>query len=322
MKILVAGGAGYIGSQMVRELLNGKYECIIFDNLSTGYERLIPEQATFIKGDLLSKQDLTKAFRGHKFDAVMHFAAYSIVSESVTFPLKYYENNVSACINLLNTMIENSVTKFIFSSTAAVYGEPERVPIKEDDRTCPTNPYGTSKLMIENILKDTSSSHELSYTSLRYFNAAGAYPSGKAGELHDPETHLIPNILKVASGKKEEVTIYGNDYPTPDGTCVRDFIHVQDLCRAHLLALKALFSGMRSDVYNLGNGNGYSVMEVVQMAERVTGKKINFIMGNKRPGDPARLVASSDKAKSVLGWSAQESLETIIKTAWEWEQNS
>jgi len=275
--ILVIGGAGYIGSHMVGALLDEKHNPIVFDNLSTGHKEFVPEGAIFIQGDLRNIQDVNKALERYSVsvDAVMHFAASSIVSESMCNPLKYYENNVSACINLLKVMVENKVKKFIFSSTAAVYGEPENVPIKEEDKTNPTNPYGRSKLMIENMLKDIAQAHDFSYISLRYFNAAGAHPFGKIGEMHDPETHLIPNILKVAKGVKDGLTIFGDKYPTPDGTCIRDYIHVQDLCKAHLLALKALNNGIKNEIFNLGNGDGFSVREVVNTAEKITGRQIN-----------------------------------------------
>lgn len=322
MRVLVIGGAGYIGSHMVRALLEEKHDVIVFDNLSTGYREFIPEGAPFIKGDLRNGADIRGAFEEHTIDAVMHFAAASLVPESMSNPLKYYDNNVLACINLLKAMVEKKVKKCIFSSTAAVYGEPENIPIKENDKTCPANPYGMSKLMIENILKDASRAHDVSYIALRYFNAAGAHPSGETGEKHVPETHLIPNILKTAKGEKSEVMIFGDDYQTPDGTCIRDFIHVQDLCRAHLLALKALKEGMKSDVFNLGSGSGYSVKEVVRAAEVVTGRKINVKTAPRRPGDPARLVAGAERAQKVLGWRPELDLNEIIRSAWAWECRS
>ncbi|HHT9138486.1 MAG TPA: UDP-glucose 4-epimerase GalE, partial [Candidatus Wunengus sp. YC60] len=281
-----------------------------------------PEGVSFINGDLRNESDIQKVFKEYRIDAVMHFAASSLVPESMSNPLKYYDNNVLACINLLKAMLENKVTKFIFSSTAAVYGEPENIPIKEEDKTRPTNTYGRSKLMIENILRDISHAHDFSYIALRYFNAAGAHPSGKIGEKHNPETHLIPNILKAAKGEKSELMIFGNDYPTPDGTCIRDFIHVQDLCHAHLLALKALKDGMKSDIFNLGSGSGYSVKEVVQTVEEVTGKKINAKIGPRRAGDPAKLVASAEKAQMVLGWKPKANLDEIIRSAWAWESKN
>lgn len=320
MKILVVGGAGYIGSHMVRMLLDDKFDTMVFDNLSTGHNEFVPQEATFVKGDLRDESDIQNVFKKYTVDAVMHFAASSIVPESVSNPMKYYENNVVACANLLKAMLENNVTQFIFSSTAAVYGEPKIIPIKETDETCPANPYGRSKLMIENMLKDVSRAHDFSYVSLRYFNAAGAHPSGQIGEMHNPETHLIPNILKVAKGEKNELTIFGADYPTPDGTCVRDFIHVQDLCNAHLLALNALKKKLKSSICNLGNGNGFSVKEVIAMAEKITGEKIRVQIGTRRIGDPAKLVASSTKAQNDLGWRPKLDLHEIIKSAWAWEK--
>lgn len=305
---------------MVRALLDEKHNPIVFDNLSTGHKGFVPEGAIFIQGDLRNVQEVNNAFGRYSVDGVMHFAASSVVPESMRNPLKYYENNVSACINLLKVMLENKVKQFIFSSTAAVYGEPENVPIKEEYKTNPTNPYGGSKLMIEKILKDIAKSHDFSYISLRYFNAAGAHPSGELGEMHDPETHLIPNILKVAKGAKDELTIFGDDYPTPDGTCIRDYIHVQDLCKAHLLALEALNNSVKNEIFNLGNGDGFSVREVVNTAEKVTGRKINVKVGPRRPGDPVKLVASAERAKDVLGWNPSTNLEEIVRTAWEWEK--
>lgn len=322
MNILVIGGAGYIGSHMVRTLLEEKYDTVVFDNLSTGYREFVPEGIPFFKGDLRNESDIQRVFMEYSIDAVMHFAASSIVPESMSNPLKYYHNNVLACINLLKVMMESKVTKFIFSSTAAVYGEPENIPIKEEDKTCPTNTYGRSKLMIENILGDISCAHDFSYIALRYFNAAGAHPSGEIGERHNPETHLIPNILKVARGEKEELTIFGNDYPTPDGGCIRDFIHVQDLSYAHLLALKALKDGIKSDVFNLGSGSGYSVKEVAKIAGKITGKDIKVKIGPRRIGDPAVLVASAEKAQRVLGWKPGIDLNEIISSAWAWQSKN
>ncbi|MBI2471507.1 MAG: UDP-glucose 4-epimerase GalE [Planctomycetes bacterium] len=322
MRVLVVGGAGYIGSHMVRALLEEKYDTVVFDNLSTGYREFVPERVPFIRGDLRNVPDIQGVFRDHSIDAVMHFAASSIVPESMSDPLKYYHNNVLACINLLKVMMENKVAKFIFSSTAAVYGEPENIPIKEEDKTCPTNTYGRSKLMIENILSDISRAYDFSYIALRYFNAAGAHPAGEIGEKHNPETHLIPNILKTARGEKSELMIFGDDYPTPDGTCIRDFIHVQDLCHAHLLALKALKDGKKNDIFNLGSGSGYSVKEVVRTVEEVTGKKIKVKIVPRRAGDPAKLVAGAEMAKKILGWKPNANLEEIIGTAWVWECKS
>lgn len=317
--ILVAGGAGYVGSHMVRMLKDNGYNPVVFDNLSTGHQEFVPKDVVFVKGDLRKPGKMEKLLKSCRISAVMHFAASSLVGESMKDPLKYYENNVLACIGIIKAMIKYKAKKLIFSSSAAVYGEPERVPIKEEDETRPTNPYGRSKLMIEKILKDSSEAYDLSYISLRYFNASGAHSSGEIGELHDPETHLIPNILKAAKGENKELTIFGNNYPTPDGSCVRDYVHVQDLCSAHLLALKALEKGMKRGIFNLGNGNGYSVKEIVKSAEMVTGKKIKVKIGPRRAGDPARLVASPEKAVKVLGWKRKYNLHDIIGSAWGWE---
>lgn len=318
---LVIGGAGYIGSHMVRALLdNSPFEPVVFDNLSTGHREFVPKDVRFIKGDLRSEADIRAAFGQLRVDTVLHFAASSLVGESVQNPLKYYENNVAACVNLLKAMTESGVGKFIFSSTAAVYGEPERVPIEESDRTKPTNPYGQSKLTIENMLRDVSHSTGLRFVALRYFNACGAHNSAMIGERHDPETHLIPNILKAVAGGRE-LTIFGTDYDTPDGTCVRDYVHVTDLCRAHLLAADYLDRGGESDVFNLGHGSGFSVNEVIEAARRVTGSPIPLVIGVRRPGDPARLIASSAKASRILGWSPQIGLEEIVRSAWAWEQS-
>ena len=319
-KILVVGGAGYIGSHMVKDLLSRGYDVITLDNLSTGHRDLLPG-GTFVEGDLGDREVLNRIFKNHKISAVMHFAAFSLVGESVEDPLKYYRNNLSATTTLLSAMIQYRVKRFIFSSTAAVYGEPEQIPITEKHPCNPTNPYGTSKIAIEKMLQDCDSAYGLKYISLRYFNASGADESGMIGERHSRETHLIPLVLKVAVGERENISIYGTDYPTQDGTCIRDYIHVSDLTQAHLLALKALLSDKQSAVYNLGNNQGYSVREVIELAEKVTGKQIPILEADRRPGDPARLIASSEKIKSSLGWRPKyENLETIIKTAWVWHQ--
>jgi UDP-glucose 4-epimerase len=318
-KILVTGGAGYIGSSVVRTLLEHGHRPVVFDNLSTGHKGFVPKGAPFVKGDLRNYQEVRSVFKKHRVDSVMHFASMALVGESVSNPLKYYENNVSACVLLLQAMQEAKVKKFIFSSSCATFGEPKRIPIKEDDPQAPTNPYGLSKLMIESILRDQAKATDLRYICLRYFNACGAHLSGEIGEAHDPETHLVPNILKVLTGEKKALEIYGDDYDTPDGTCVRDYIHIEDLASAHLLALEALTKGMKSEVFNLGNGNGYSVKEIVAAAEKVTGKKVRVKIAPRRPGDPAKLVASAAKAKKVLGWEPKFGLTEIIQTAWKWE---
>jgi UDP-glucose 4-epimerase len=320
-KILVVGGAGYIGSHMVKDLLDAGHDVITLDDLSTGHRDLLPG-GTFVEGDLGDKDILNQLFSTHNISAVMHFAAFSLVGESVENPLKYYRNNLAATTVLLSEMVRHRVKRFIFSSTAAVYGEPLEIPITENHPSNPTNPYGATKIAVERMLHDCDLSYGLKYISLRYFNASGADESGTIGERHTQETHLIPLILKVATGEREDVRIFGTDYPTPDGTCIRDYIHVSDLTRAHLLALQELLSGGKSAVYNLGNNQGYSVREVVELAKKVTGKKIPVIEADRRPGDPAILVASSEKIKASLGWKPKfENLETIIKTAWVWHQN-
>jgi UDP-glucose 4-epimerase len=319
-KILVVGGAGYIGSHMVKDLLGTGYGVITLDDLSTGHRELVTG-GEFIEGGLGDRVLLDNLFSSHTISAVMHFAAFSLVGESVENPLKYYRNNMAATAELLDSMIRHDVKRFIFSSTAAVYGEPVDIPITEEHPCNPTNPYGASKIAVERMLKDCDSAYGLKYISLRYFNASGADESGNIGERHHNETHLIPLILEVATGRRENIKIFGTHYPTPDGTCIRDYIHVSDLTRAHLLALEILMSGGDSAVYNLGNNRGYSVREVIELARKVTGKPIPAIEADKRPGDPAVLIASSDKIKEALGWKPQyEDLETIIKTAWVWHR--
>ena len=322
MAILVLGGAGYIGSHTALELVKAGNEVVIADNLVTGYRKAIPEGAKFYEGDLRDFDFLNKLFQQEKIDAVIHFAAYSLVGESVTNPLKYYDNNLYGTKVLLEAMVKNNVGKIVFSSTAATYGEPENIPILESDRTCPTNPYGETKLAMEKMFKWTAEAHGLRYVSLRYFNACGADESGEIGEAHTPESHLIPLILQVPNGKRETISIYGTDYDTPDGTCIRDYIHVTDLAQAHILAVQYLNKGGESDIFNLGNGVGYSVREVIETARKVTGHPIPATETSRRAGDPARLVASSEKAKSVLGWKpVHDSLEEIIASAWNWHKN-
>lgn len=322
MAILVLGGAGYIGSHTALELVKAGNEVVIADNLVTGYLKAIPEGAKFYEGDLRDSDFLDNLFHQEKIDAVIHFAAYSLVGESVTNPLKYYDNNLYGTKVLLEAMVKNNVGKIVFSSTAATYGEPENIPILESDRTCPTNPYGETKLAMEKMFKWTAEAHGLRYVSLRYFNACGADESGTIGEAHNPESHLIPLILQVPNGKRETISIYGTDYDTPDGTCIRDYIHVTDLAQAHILAVQYLNNGGESDIFNLGNGVGYSVREVIETARKVTGHPIPATETSRRAGDPARLVASSEKAKSVLGWKpVHDSLEEIIASAWNWHKN-
>lgn len=318
--ILVIGGAGYIGSHVVKELLKTK-EVVILDNLSTGHRWAVDGRAVFVEGDLGNEEDLKALFSKYPIDAVMHFAASSLVGESVTNPMKYYMNNVSSTLTLLQTMLEFGINKFIFSSTAATYGIPNVDMITEETATNPINPYGQSKLMVEHILSDLAKADDLKYVVLRYFNAAGAFESGVIGEEHDPETHLIPIILQHLLGQRENISIFGSDYETEDGTCIRDYIHVTDLANAHILALEALLEGKKDTAtYNLGNGLGYSVKEVVEMCEKATGKKANVVMADRRVGDPARLVASSEKIYSELCWKTEYSLQQIISTAWNWHQ--
>ena len=321
--ILVVGGAGYIGSHMVRDLLRAGYGVVVLDNLCRGHRELVPG-GTFIEGDLGDAALLDQAFSRHSITAVMHFAAYSLVGESVEKPLVYYRNNVSRTVELLDAMMRHRVNHFIFSSTAAVYGEPAKVPIPEDHPCHPTNPYGATKLAVERLLADCAQGNDLNglkYISLRYFNAAGADASGNLGERHEPETHLIPLMLQVATGERDSIRIFGTDYPTPDGTCVRDYIHVSDLTQAHLLALEHLLKGGDSAVYNLGSNKGYSVREVVEMARRITKHPIPAVEAERRPGDPAFLVADSGRIRRELGWQPRhEKLEAIIETAWAWHQ--
>lgn len=318
--ILVVGGAGYIGSHLVKELVE-KDEVVVLDNLSTGHRDAVDSQAIFVKGDLGNEEDLDMIFHSYPIQAVMHFAANSLVGESVVDPMKYYQNNVASTLTLLKVMMKHNVKNFIFSSTAATYGIPNVDIIDESTPTAPINPYGHSKLMIEQILADFSRAYDLHYVVLRYFNAAGAHESAVIGESHDPETHLIPIILQQLLGQREKISVFGSDYDTEDGTCIRDYIHVTDLASAHILALEALLSEEKTaETYNLGNGLGYSVKEVIETCERVTGVKAKVEMADRRAGDPARLVASSDKIFNELGWKAERNLERIIADAWNWHQ--
>lgn len=318
--ILITGGAGYIGSHVNKELYKKGYETVVLDNLIYGHREFV-KWGEFILGDLEDTNLLRLVFRKYPIKAVMHFAAFAYVGESVKDPQKYYLNNVKNTLSLLQVMLEHGVEYFIFSSTCATYGIPSEIPIPEDHSQNPINPYGKSKLMIEKILEDYSKAYGLKYVSLRYFNAAGADPDCEIGEWHEPETHLIPLVLDVAIGKSEAIKIFGTDYPTPDGTCVRDYIHVTDLANAHILALEYLFKEGKSDVFNLGNGNGFSVKQVIQAAEDITKRKINSIEWERRPGDPPVLVGSSEKAKRVLRWEPRYyELSVIIETAWEWHK--
>lgn len=321
MSILVLGGAGYIGSHTATELIRNGEDVIVADNLLTGFREAVPEKARFYQGDIRDFDFLDNLFKNESVDAVIHFAACSLVGESVQKPLKYYDNNLYGTKVLLDAMTANGVNKIVFSSTAAVYGEPENIPILEDDRTLPTNPYGETKRAMERMFHWTGLAHNINYVSLRYFNACGADASGSIGEAHNPESHLIPLILQVPNGKRESVSIFGTDYDTPDGTCIRDYIHVTDLAQAHILAVKYLLGGGESNIFNLGNGVGYSVKEVIETARRVTGHSIPANEEERRAGDPARLVASSRKAKEILGWRPEhDSLEEIISSAWRWHK--
>jgi UDP-glucose 4-epimerase len=321
-KILVTGGAGYVGSHAVRQLNRDGYPSLVLDNLSYGH-REFARNTDLVEGGVENTALLEKIFSDNPIEAVMHFAAYAYVGESVSDPGKYYLNNVVNTLRLLQTMIRAGVNKFIFSSSCATYGNPVQIPMTEEHPQNPISPYGATKLMVERILRDFDAAYGLKFVSFRYFNAAGADPEGGIGEWHDPETHLIPLVLDAAAGKRQAVQIYGTDYETPDGTCIRDYIHVTDIAQAHILGLKHLLAGKPSGVFNLGNGNGFSVREVVQTAEKVTGKRIRVLEVSRRPGDPAVLVGSSDKAHRDLGWRTLfPTLESIVDTAWQWHQRA
>ena len=320
--ILVCGGAGYIGSHMVAQLNRKGFDVIVADSLVTGHKDAVKNAKLYV-GDLRDRAFLDTVFSENKIDGVINFAAFSLVGESCENPLKYYENNMGGAISLLGAMRDHGVKKIVFSSTAATYGEPEKQPIEEKDRTFPTNPYGETKLSIEKMLKWCDKAYGIKYVALRYFNACGADNETGIGEDHSPESHLIPIVLQAANGKRTHVSIFGNDYPTRDGTCVRDYIHVLDLADAHLLALEYLDKGNDSDVFNLGVGSGYSVREIIDVARKVTGKNIEAVDAPRRAGDPSTLVACNDKARAVLGWNPTHSdLETIISTAWNWHRNN
>ena len=322
MAVLVLGGAGYIGSHTAYELIDNGVDVVIADNLETGHKEAVHPKARFYQGDIRDRAFLDGLFEKEPIQGVIHFAANSLVGESMTNPLKYYDNNLCGTKVLLESMVAHGVDKIVFSSTAATYGEPERVPILETDRTEPTNCYGETKLSMEKMMKWVSVAHGLHYVALRYFNACGAQPDASIGEAHDPETHLLPLILQVPNGRREAISIFGDDYPTPDGTCIRDYIHVCDLAQAHILALDYLLAGGDNNVFNLGNGVGFSVKEVIDVARKVTGHPIPAVLCDRRAGDPAQLVASSEKAKSVLGWKPQYAdLETIVSSAWAWHRS-
>ncbi len=318
--ILIVGGAGYIGSHVNKVLHENGEETLVLDNLSYGHKDFV-KWGEFVEGDLSDIELLKNIFEKYTIEAVMHFAAFTYVGESVEDPQKYYVNNLKNTIKLLEVMKDYNVNKFIFSSTCAVYGEPQKLPLTEDHPLNPMSPYGNSKLMVEKILEDYSKAYDLTYVSLRYFNAAGADPASEIGEWHNPETHLIPLVLDAASGRRESVSIYGTDYPTPDGTCIRDYIHVLDLAQAHYKALNYLNKKNKSQVFNLGNGNGFSVKEVIQACEEITGNSIKVIEDKPRAGDPPILVGSSKKARELLDWNPKwVDLNDIISTSWDWYQ--
>ncbi len=321
--ILVTGGAGYIGSHAVLALKRAGYNVLILDNLVYGHIDLVEQvlKVELVVGDTNDRALLDKIFATHNIAAVMHFSAYAYVGESVTDPAKYYRNNVIGTITLLEAMIAAGVKKIVFSSTCATYGVPQKIPLTEDHPQHPINPYGTTKLMVEQILSDFDTAYNFKSVCFRYFNAAGADPSGLLGEDHNPETHLIPLVLLTALGQRDSISIFGTDYDTPDGTCIRDYIHVNDLASAHLLGLEYLLNGGKSDVFNLGNGGGFSVKEVIEAAMEVTGKEIKTVECDRRPGDPPALVGSSEKAIKTLGWSPEyPHIKDIISHAWQWHQ--
>lgn len=317
--ILVIGGAGYIGSHVVKMLKAQGYSPVVYDNLSTGFKEAIDKKIPFIKGDLADKTLLKKVFKKYKVEAVMHFAAFIEVGESVKNPAKYYQNNFAKVLNLLDSMVENKIKYFVFSSTAATFGNPIAKTISETHPQNPINPYGQTKLLVEKVLKDYDLAYGLKSTILRYFNAAGADESAKIGEAHKNETHLIPLVLQTALGKRKEIKIFGTDYPTPDGTCIRDYIHVNDLASAHILAIKYMLKTGKSEDFNLGSSKGASVLEIIKKVQKITGKTFKVKKDKRRPGDPAILIASSKKAKKILNWKTTYSVDKIIKTAYKWE---
>lgn len=320
MTILIVGGAGYIGSHMVKNLYQNNNKTMTLDNLSAGFRDAVL-YGDFVEGDIGNREFLDNLFSTHSIDAVMHFASFIQVGESVLQPARYYRNNFVNTQNLLDVMLEHNVNKFIFSSTAAIFGEPEYVPIDEKHPKKPINPYGKTKLMVEQMLEDYGLAYGLKSVCLRYFNAAGADPAARIGERHEPETHLIPLVLQAVSGRREAITVFGNDYDTVDGTCIRDYIHVDDLCAAHSLALNYLMDGGASAAFNLGNGEGYSIRQVIETAEKISGKPVTVVDGERRAGDPAILIADSTKMVAELGWKPKYAdLEAIVQHAWQWEQ--
>ncbi|AGX41865.1 UDP-glucose 4-epimerase GalE [Clostridium saccharobutylicum] len=323
MSILVCGGAGYIGSHTVHQLINENKDVIIVDNLQTGHMKAVNKKAKFYKGDIRDSSFLDKVFEENDIEAVIHFAANSLVGESMTKPLLYFNNNVYGMQVLLESMVKHNIKNIVFSSTAAVYGEPKKIPILESDETNPTNPYGETKLAMEKMMKWVNKAYGINYVSLRYFNVAGALEDGSIGEDHSPETHLIPLILQVPLKKREFITVFGDDYDTEDGTCIRDYIHVIDLANAHIKAVEYLQNGNESNIFNLGNGLGFSVKDMINAATEATDEDIKVVLGERRAGDPAKLVASSEKAKKVLGWTPKyTNIKDIISTAWCWHKNN
>ena len=321
MAILVLGGAGYIGSHTVHELIDTGRDVVVIDNLLTGFKQAVHPKARFYEADIRDRAALDSIFEKEQIEGVIHFAASSQVGESMTDPLKYYDNNVGGTIVLLQAMVAHGINNIVFSSTAATYGEPESIPIMESDRTQPTNCYGETKLTMEKMMGWVGQAHGLKSVALRYFNAAGAHESGTIGEAHGPETHLIPLILQVPNGQREFIGVFGNDYPTKDGTCIRDYIHVSDLAQAHIKAIDYLIAGGESDVFNLGSGQGFTVNEMIEVARKVTGHPIPIKVSPRRAGDPAQLIASSEKARRVLGWKPElDDVEAIISSAWTWHQ--
>lgn len=321
MNILVTGGAGYIGSHTIRKLLEKNHKITILDDLCRGHVESIPSGVVLINQNLHDLQGVKNVFKSHNFDAVIHFAAFMYVWESIDDPILYYQNNTAGTINLLTAMVQSKIKYLVFSSTCSVYGEPDDFPISESSRLEPINPYGYSKLFIEQVLSDLAKAYDFRYVSLRYFNAAGDDPEGIIGESHNPEPHLIPQVLYTALGKNKVFTIFGDDYPTNDGTCIRDYIHVYDLAHGHIKALEYLFEGGKSDVFNLGTGKGSSVKEILDSAEKIIGNKIPTSVAPRRVGDPAILVADNKKAKAILRWEPMYGIDDIIKSAWQWHKN-
>ena len=321
--VLVTGGAGYIGSHAVKMLLERGYNVVVIDNLSTGHKNAVDKRAKFYIGNISDEDLMKRVCAENDISGVIHFAAFSLVGESMTNPYKYYKNNVGETNQFLKNLVDNNVNYLVFSSTAATYGEPERTPILETDKQNPTNVYGQTKLTMEHMISWYGSAHGLKSVALRYFNVAGAYEDGTIGEDHNPETHLIPLVLKAAIGERENIQVYGDDYPTKDGTCIRDYIHVLDLCDAHILALEYLWAGNDSENFNLGSGEGFTVLEIIEAAKKATSRDIPTVIGGRRSGDPAVLISSSKKAREKLGWNPKfDNIEKMLKDAWNWHRNN